>query len=95
MALLNAVSVGAGQAFERVLDARQVAQADKLIPIAQTSLKGVACSFEPRATLAEFTSLLRYGTHITPTVTDQNPATPWHIEVYAKDLKAYAAETAA
>ena len=91
MALLNAVYVCAGQPLGRVLDARHVALADKRIPLAQTTLRGVACSIEPVATPGEFTSCLRYATHLTAMATDLNPATLWQIEVYAEDLTPYAA----
>ena len=59
LALRNAVNVGAGHTLERVLDARQVAPADKRIPLAQTTLRGVTCTFEQVATLGEFTRCLR------------------------------------
>ena len=95
MALLNAVYVCAGQPLERVLDGRQVAPADKRIPLAQTTLRGVACSIEPVATPGEFTSCLRYATHFTAMATDLNPATPSEIEVYAQVLKPYAAASEA
>ena len=95
MALMNAVYVGAGQPLERVLDARQVAPTDKRIPLAQTPLRGVACGFEAVATLGEFTSCLRFATHFTAPATDLNPATPWQLELYAEDLKAYAAASEA
>ena len=91
MALLNAVYLGAGQPLERVLDARQVAPADKRILLAQRALRGVAYSFEPLSTLGEFTSYLRYATHLTAMATDLNPATRWQIAVYAQDLKPCAA----
>ena len=91
MALINAVYGPAGQPLERVLDARQVAPADKRIPLAQTTLRGAACSFEPVATQGECTSWVRYATHFTAMATDLNPTTTWQIEVYAEYLKAYAA----
>ena len=59
MALLNAVYVGAGQLLYRVLDARHVAPAEKRVPLPQTTLRGIVCSFEPVARLGEFTSCLR------------------------------------
>ena len=95
MALLNAVYVGAGQPLELVLDAHQVSPSDKRIPLAQTTLSGLECSFEQVATLGEFTSCLRYATHFTAMASDLNPAKPWQIEVYAEDLNAYAAASEA
>ena len=76
-------------------DDRQFAQADKRIPLAQTALRGVACNFDPVATLCECTSCLRYATHFTATATDLNPVMPWQLVVYAEDLKAYAAASEA
>ena len=93
--LPNAVNVGEGQPLERVLDAQQVAPADKRITLAQTTLRGVACTFERVATLGEFTRCLRYATHSTAKATDLNPATPSEIEVYAQVLKPYAAASEA
>ena len=95
MELMNAVYVGAGQPVERVLNARQLGHADKGIPLPQTTLRGAVCDFQPGATVGAFISWLRYATHFTPTAQDLNPATPWEIEVYGQDLKAYAAASEA
>ena len=92
MLLMNAVYVGAGQALERVLDARQGAPADKRVPLAQTTQRGEAGTFQPGATLGEFTSCLRYATILRAAATHLNSATPLQLEVYAEDVKAYAAD---
>ena len=87
--------VGAGRPLEHVLDARQAEQAEQRIPLAQTTLRGEACDFQPVATLGAFTSYLGYATHFTATATDLKPAPRWQVEVYAADLKAYTAASEA
>ena len=59
LAVLNTVSVGAGQPLEQFLDARQAEQEERRIPLAETTLRGVACDFQTGATLGALTSCLR------------------------------------
>ena len=56
IALINSVYVGAGKPRELVLDVRQVEPAIKRVPLAHTNFLGIACGFEPVATVEEFTS---------------------------------------
>ena len=86
-----AVYVGGGEPLESVLDMGQVAMIAKRVPLDQEYLDGMACSLEPVATLAEFTSCLRHASQVTPTATDMNTAAPFPLEIYADDLKSYAA----
>ena len=88
---MNAVYVGTGRPLERILDDRQVVKAEQREPLPQTTVKGDECGFEPEATLAAFTSCLRYTTRFTQTATDLSPAAPCQIELYASDLRFYEA----
>ena len=90
LALLIAVFVAARQALEKILYPRQVSQAERRIPLAQTSLRAEACDFQPVSTLGSFTGCLNFATHFTQTAKDLNPAAPWQVELYAPDLQAYA-----
>ena len=80
-----------GQPLERVLDARQTDPATQRVALPQTNLQGEQCTFEPEATLGDFSSCLRYATHFAATATDLNPAAPWQVELYDADLQHYEA----
>ena len=56
LALLKAVSVGAGQPLEKIPDERQAERAAQRVALPQTNLRGEQCEFEPEATLGAFTS---------------------------------------
>ena len=87
--------VGCGQPLERILDARQVAQAERRVPLPQTALRAEACDFHTVATLRAFTCCLRHAIHFTGTATYLKPATPWQVQIYAAFLEAYTAASEA
>ena len=59
LVLLNAVSVGAGQPLEQILDHRQADPAVRRVALPQTTLRGEQCEFQPVARLGAFTCWLR------------------------------------
>ena len=83
--------VGAGEPLESVLDVWQLVAKEQRVSLAQETLLGAACTFEPEATLGEFISCLRHVTHFLSTATNLNPAARWQLEVYTADLEIYEA----
>lgn len=91
LALMNAVYLCSGKRLEQVLSARQMASAERRIPLLETTLRGAPYDSEQKAKIGTFTSCLDSATHFTGTATVLNMAMPSQVEVYVADLEAYTA----